>query len=198
MLIGLTGGIGSGKSTVSNLFAKYGIPVIDVDQIAREIVKPGEEAWQMIIDHFGSEILLPDQTIDRKKLGKIIFNDSQKREILNEITHPIIFASLVKRAKELQTKYDHVIVDIPLLFESKRERLFDLIVVVYVDPKIQLSRLMERDRITKEEALSKIRAQLDLNLKKEMADIVIDNSLGISNTELQVVECIKKWYGKLD
>jgi len=198
MLIGLTGGIGSGKSTVSNLFRKYGIPIIDADLIAREVVEPGKKAWKAIIDHFGEEILLPDQHINRKKLGNLIFQNKEKRMELNEITHPIILAEILTRAEELQKHHQQVIVDIPLLFESKREPLFDQIIVVYVNKSIQLQRLMARDQISKEEALQKINAQMSLESKKEKADIVIYNDQDLSKTEQQVLTIIRQWKKGMD
>ncbi|WP_132767490.1 dephospho-CoA kinase [Tepidibacillus fermentans] len=196
MIIGLTGGIGSGKSTVAKLFRKYGVPVVDVDLIAREVVEPGKEAWRKIIEHFGEKILLPNQQIDRKKLGNIIFQDEKERKILNEITHPIIIRTAIENAKELEKKNSYVIVDIPLLFESKREKLFDQIIVVYVPFAIQLKRLMKRDQISKEEAIRKMKSQIDLEEKKKKADIVIYNDKGIEQTEEQVVKIITDWQSK--
>ncbi|MFV9511175.1 dephospho-CoA kinase [Tepidibacillus sp. LV47] len=196
MIVGLTGGIGSGKSTVAKLFIKYGIPIVDVDQIAREVVKPNLEAWQKIIEHFGEEILLPNQEIDRKKLGRIIFQDEKKRKILNDITHPIIIQKTLDQARELEKKHSLVIVDIPLLFESKREELFDQIIVVYVPFAVQLERLMKRDQISKEEAIMKIKSQMDLEEKKKRADLVIYNDKGIDKTEEQVKQIIADWQRK--
>lgn len=193
MLIGLTGGIGSGKSTVANMFNKKGIPVVDADTIAKKVVEPGEEAWEKIVEHFGKEILLPDQNIDRRKLGSIIFSDIQQRQVLNDITHPIIILEIMNKAKELEKQHHHVIVDIPLLFESKREPLFDLIIVVYAEKETQLQRLMERDHLSAKEALQRIEAQFDLEQKKEKADIIIYNDKGLENTEKQVDELIKYW-----
>lgn len=198
MLIGLTGGIASGKSTVSAIFIKNNIPVIDADKIAREVVQPNQEAWAKIIKHFGQAILLPDQTINREKLGKIIFNDETQRKILNDITHPIIINEIKAKANKLLAFYNHVIVDIPLLFESKRESLFDLIIVVYVEEDVQLQRLMQRDNLTKDEALVRINTQMSLAEKKQRADIVIYNHQGIEETEKQVQAFIRLWTRKLD
>lgn len=198
MLIGLTGGIGSGKSTVAKLFEKYDIPIIDSDRIAREVLEPGKKAWKQIVDYFGKEILLSDQTIDRKKLGKIIFNDVEKREKLNKITHPIIIAEIISRARRLEELNVLVIIDIPLLFESKREPLFDIIIVVYVNKSIQLKRLMIRDRIDENEALQKIESQISLDVKKEKADVVINNEKDLEDTEKQVELLLKKLKRKLD
>lgn len=192
MLIGLTGGIGSGKSTVSSLFKEKGIPIVDADQIAREVVEPEKKAWKEITQFFGEEILQENKEIDRKKLGSLIFNDKEKRKKLNDITHPIIISEIMERAKDLETNHKFVIVDIPLLFESKREPLFDVIIVVYVNKELQLARLMNRDKINKKEALSKINAQMSLEEKKQKADIVIYNDKDIDKTEEQINQIIKK------
>ena len=198
MIIGLTGGISSGKSTVSNLFKKYGFPIVDADVIAREVVEPEKEAWRKIIHFFGRDILGADHTIDRKKLGQIIFSNKEKRRLLNEITHPIIIKEIMQQATLLQKKYDHVIVDIPLLFESKREELFDLIILVYVNKETQLKRLMNRDLLNQEEALQKIDSQMELDKKKELADVVVYNDQTIEETEKQVYQIIQNELRKLD
>ncbi len=198
MLIGLTGGIGSGKSTVASLFNKYGVPVVDVDGIAKEVVQPGKEAWKKILECFGQDILHSDQTIDRKKLGRIIFEHAHKREKLNEITHPIIIKETMRVAERLQKEYSHVIVDIPLLFESKREALFNIIIVVYANKDIQLQRLMEREDISEKEALLKIQAQMNLEEKKKKADLVILNNQDLDATEKQVLEIIYQWKKGMD
>ncbi len=194
MIIGLTGGISSGKSTVINLFRKYGYPIVDADLIAREVVEPKKEAWQKIVHYFGEDILMADQSIDRKKLGALIFSNQEKRMLLNEITHPIIISEIMQQATLLQEQNNHVIVDIPLLFESKREELFDLIIVVYVNKEIQLHRLMNRDQINREEALQKIASQMDLEKKKEKADLIIYNDQSIEETERQVLEIIRNHF----
>lgn len=186
MLIGLTGGIASGKSTVVNLFKQKGMPSIDVDSIARKIVEPGSLAWKEIINHFGDGIILSSGQIDRKKLGNIIFNDPEKRKKLDEITHSKIIDEMMIRANYLLTQNVHVIVDIPLLFETNAEAYFDLLVVVYTDKKDQLERLIIRDNINEAEAMLKINAQMDINKKIELADIVIYNNKGLSETEKQV------------
>jgi len=193
MLIGLTGGIASGKSTVAKMFRKYNIPVIDADLIAREIVEPHTEAWYKIIEHFGEEVLTADQTIDRKKLAELIFQDDERRQVLNEITHPLIISRIILRAEQLSVNFPQVIVDIPLLFESKREALFDQIIVVYVSPEEQLSRLMKRDSVDKELALLRINSQMRLMEKVQKADIVIYNDNVLEETEKQVIACIKLW-----
>lgn len=198
MLIGLTGGIGSGKSTVADIFRKYGFPIIDSDKIAREIVEPYEEAWQEIVQYFGKGILNSDNTLNRNKLGDIIFHDPNKREKLNQITHPIIISRILADAKELQKRNKHVIVEVPLLYESNIENLFDLIIVVYVEKSTQLQRVVERDQIGQTLALAKISAQLSLEIKKDKADFVVYNNDGFDKTKQQVESIIEIILRKLD
>lgn len=198
MLIGLTGGIGSGKSTVADIFNKYGFPIIDSDKIARDVVEPNEEAWKKIVQYFGKGILNSDKTLDRKKLGEIIFQDPEKREELNQITHPIIISRILAEAEALQKKYEHIIVDVPLLYESNSENLFDLIIVVYVDKSTQLQRVIERDKIGQALALAKIDAQLSLEIKKDKADFVLYNDGDLEKTKQQVEAIIEIILGKLD
>lgn len=198
MLIGLTGGIGSGKSTVADIFSKYGFPIIDSDKIAREIVQPNEEAWQKIVQYFGKEILNSDNTLNRKKLGEVIFHDPEKRKQLNQITHPIIISRIITEAKELQKQHRHVIVEVPLLYESNSENLFDMIIVVYVDKSTQLQRVIARDQIGQALALAKIDAQLSLEIKKDRADFVVYNIDGFDKTKQQVEAIIEIIRGKLD
>lgn len=198
MLIGLTGGIGSGKSTVANIFSQYGFPIIDSDKIARDVVEPSEEAWQKIVQHFGKNILNTDNTINRKKLGEIIFRDHEKREKLNQITHPIIISRILAEAKALQKNHKHIIVEVPLLYESNSANLFDLIIVVYVNKNIQLQRVIERDQIEQTLALAKIDAQLSLEIKKDKADFVVYNDDGLEKTKQQVEAIVEIIRGKLD
>ena len=198
MLIGLTGGIGSGKSTVADIFRKYGYPIIDADLIAREIVEPGKKAWNEIVEYFGEDILLSDKSLNRKKLGDIIFADKDKRKKLNDITHPIIILEILNRANALHSEYENIIVEIPLLYESQSENIFDLIIVVYVKKEIQLERLMNREDIPKSEAIQKINSQMDLEEKKDKADVVIYNDKEIGETENQIKLFIEKIEGKLD
>lgn len=184
-LIGLTGGIASGKSTVSAWFKEAGITVIDADQIAHLLMAPKEKNWQLIVENFGQEILNPDQTIDRQKLGKIVFNDSKKLTQLNQLVQPAIHEKILQKIVSY-TNEPVVVLDIPLLFEQNYQELVDQIVVVFVDEKTQIDRLKERNNLTQEEALAKINAQMPLSEKKNRADVVIDNSDTIVKTRTQV------------
>ncbi len=175
--IGLTGGIASGKSSVSRLLAEWGVPVIDADAIARRIVTPGQPAWQQIVSVFGEQILQPDGTINRRLLGDIIFDDAEKRRKLEEITHPAIWDQITVEVKQAEAAGHRVVVlDIPLLLETDWHDRVDEIWVVYADRQTQLQRLTLRDQLTQQQAESRINSQLSLEEKKQHADIVIDNS----------------------
>ncbi|WP_077703302.1 dephospho-CoA kinase [Virgibacillus dokdonensis] len=177
VIIGLTGSIATGKSTISLMFDDFRIPVIDADKLAREVVKPGERAYEEIIRHFGLEILRKDKTLNRELLGEIIFADEQKREQLNHIVHPAVREKMVeKRDAYLQSGYTCVVLDIPLLFENNLTSLVDKTIVVYVDEATQLQRLMERDDYSEAEAKQRIKAQMSITEKVKKADGVIDNT----------------------
>src|SRR5699024_4786315 len=146
VVIGLTGSIASGKSTIAHRIATYGIKIIDADQIAREVVEIGEPAYDKIVDTFGHSILHADQSIDRAKLGDIIFNDKEQRKALNAIVHPAIRKEMLhQRDLSVNAGEKAVILDIPLLFESKLTHFVEKILVVSVEPAIQIERLMERN-----------------------------------------------------
>ncbi|ANX13168.1 dephospho-CoA kinase [Fictibacillus arsenicus] len=177
MIIGLTGGIATGKSTASLILNEQGIPVIDADIIAREVVMPGKEAYEKIVAFFGDDVLLSDKTLNRAKLGEIIFNNSEKRLKLNEIVHPAVRSEMKKQAElHLSDGNPLVIMDIPLLFESKLTHMVDETWLIYTHPDIQLKRLMERDGYTEEQAVSRIKSQMPIDEKKELADVVIENN----------------------
>ncbi|MNJ37088.1 Dephospho-CoA kinase [compost metagenome] len=188
MNIGLTGGIATGKSTVSRMLVKRGAVLIDADVIAREVMEPGHPVLLAVQKRFGAAVIHKDGTLNRKKLGEIVFSDPEERKALNEITHPAIRAEMRTRMADFEEAQPGrlVVVDIPLLYESGLDTMFDQVMVVYVPREIQLSRLMERDGLTLEQAEARIRAQMDIEWKKERADILIDNSLGLDKTESQI------------
>ncbi len=193
-IIGLTGGIASGKSTVSNMFAKRGFTIVDADLAARVAVQPGEEAYEQIVKQFGREILLEDGTINRPELGSIIFNDEQKRKLLNQIVHPATRQKMFAWKDEAIDKGKQTIIyDIPLLYESNLTHLVEKTIVVYVDEETQLRRLMERNDLSEKEARARIDSQLPLREKVNLADAVIDNNGSIKETEGQVEEIISRW-----
>lgn len=177
MIIGLTGGIATGKSTASHILSEQGIPVIDADIIAREAVMPGKDAYEKVVAFFGDEVLLSDKTLNRARLGEIIFNNSEKRQKLNEIVHPAVRSEMKNQAElYLSGGNSLVIMDIPLLFESKLTHMVDETWLIYTRPDIQLRRLMERDGYSEEQALSRIKSQMPIDEKKELADVVIENN----------------------
>ncbi|XP_038076768.1 dephospho-CoA kinase domain-containing protein-like [Patiria miniata] len=186
-LIGVTGGIASGKSTVSNFFKELGCPIIDADVIAREVVEPNKPSWKLIVKHFGSGILQEDGTIDRPKLGAIIFGDAEKRRLLNSCTHPFIQKEMMWRVFKYFLKgYPYVIMDIPLLLEGSALRKFlRKVIVVYCDEETQLHRLMARN-LSREDALARINSQMPLREKRKLADYVIDNCGSVADTKLAV------------
>lgn len=186
----MTGGIATGKSTVSRMLVERGAALIDADIIAREIMEPGHPALEAVTEHFGRNILLPDGHLDRKKLGEIIFSNPEERRLLEEITHPAIRREMGKVMKELESADPSrlVVADIPLLYESGLEKLYEEVMVVYVPRQVQLERLMRRDQLTEEEATKRLMAQMDIEQKKVKADILIDNSCGLEETVRQVDE----------
>lgn len=194
LIIGLTGSIASGKSTVSSMLTQFNIPIIDADLISRQIVSPGEKAYHQIVQSFGEAILARDKTINRKQLGNLIFSNEAKRQQLNEIMHPAIREEMMKQKDAYVSEGNPcVVLDIPLLFENNLTYLVDKIIVVYVDEDTQLKRLMERDQSTVEEATQRIKSQISINKKVELADAVINNNGSITHTRAQLEQILKEW-----
>jgi dephospho-CoA kinase len=186
--VGLTGGIASGKSTVSEAFARLGAKVLDADKVAREVVLPGQPAWLKMQQAFGPEYFLPDGEVDRSKLRRLVFADPEERDKLNAIVHPEVMKAINRRFEQLTTSAQDavVVVDVPLLLEVGVAHRFDRVIVVYVTENVQIERLVQRDGITKEEATEALRAQMPLSQKVEAADFVIDNSGTRYETQAQV------------
>jgi dephospho-CoA kinase len=194
LIIGLTGSIASGKSTVSAMFTELGITVIDADIEARLAVEPGEKAYNDIVSHFGTEVLEEDGTINRPALGSIIFNNEEKRLLLNSIVHPAVRERMAMKRQQAEAANEKaVVLDIPLLFESKLTGLVEKIIVVYVDEKTQLERLMSRNGFSEHEALSRIKSQMPLKDKVDLADEVIDNTGTIEQSRQQLKKILNKW-----
>lgn len=192
-LVGLTGGIASGKSTVSNLFKSHGVPVVDADLVARDVVRKGTGGWKKVVAAFGDDLLLENGEIDRARLGQIVFSDATKRQLLNRLLAPYISSGIFWEVLMLWIKGCKVVIlDIPLLFEAKMDRWTSPIIVVWVDPETQAQRLMARDGISEEQARNKITAQAPLDWKKTKAHIVIDNSGTLEETKLQFQEVLKQ------
>lgn len=193
-IVGLTGGIASGKSTVSKLLDKRGFTIVDADIAARKVVEPGENAYSEIVDAFGKGILLKDGTLDRGKLGSIVFKDEEERKKLNGIVHPAVRKKMMEWQDEaIKAGKQTVILDIPLLYESQLTHLVERVIVVYVNEETQLKRLMERNAFSKEEAVIRISSQMPLREKLELADAVLDNNGAIEETEKQLDLLIEKW-----
>ncbi|MCF6092971.1 dephospho-CoA kinase [Microaerobacter geothermalis] len=195
MVIGLTGGIASGKSTVSAMLRHRGAIIVDADLIAREVVKKGNPAWEKIIQHFGQEVLDVNHEIERKRLGEIIFSDPEKRRILNGIVHPYVREEMEKQKKEGQAQGKLVVLDIPLLIESNLFHMVDQVVLVYVPKSVQLVRLMERNQLSEEEALARIHSQMPLDEKKKWADFIIYNDGSKEETERQIDHLLFQLFG---
>ncbi|CAD2077898.1 dephospho-CoA kinase [Phocicoccus schoeneichii] len=174
-VIGITGGIASGKSTVSDYIRSKGYPVLDADIYARKVVEPGSEGLKEIVEAFGEAALNEDGTMNRQYVGSLIFNDKEKRDILNGITHPKI-RQMMNDERDFYLKTTHVFQDIPLLFENGLEGQMDEIIVVYVERDVQTERLMSRNELSESEATSRIESQMSLEDKKARATVVFDNT----------------------
>lgn len=188
--VGLTGSIAVGKSFVCEVFRELGVPVLDADQIAREVVLPNTKGWQKIVENFGKEILLETGEIDRVKLGGIVFNSEEKRKLLNSIVHPLVFEAQDQwlSALEKQTHAKFAIIDAALMIESGSYKKFDKIIVVWCEPSVQLQRLMDRNSLSETEALKRINAQMPQTEKKTFADYLINTSEGFEATRKQSIE----------
>jgi dephospho-CoA kinase len=189
IVVGLTGSIATGKSSVASVFREAGAKVIDADRLARDAVKKGTPAWRAVVDTFGPGILLPSGEIDRPQLGAVIFNDPIQRDRLNAIVHPHVIAETAKMLEqiEIQDPQAVVVLDVPLLFEAGMDEGLDEIIVVYVPESVQRQRLMARDRLSVKEAMARIRTQIPIEEKKNRATIVIDNSAEPSVTRAQAL-----------
>jgi len=187
-IIGLTGNIASGKSTVAAIFKELGATLIDADKIARDIVSKGKPALKKIITHFGNEILNKDGTLNREKLGSKVFNDKNQRQILNDITHPEIFKEINNLIEKYRSEGKRiVIIEAALIIErEKLKKMIDKLIVVSTKEDSQIKRLAKRDGFSKEQALSRINSQIPTEEKIKHADYVIHNDTDISNIKNQV------------
>ncbi|MCT2594417.1 dephospho-CoA kinase [Streptomyces sp. N2-109] len=185
--VGLTGGIGAGKSEVSRLFAECGAVIVDADRIAREVVAPGTEGLRAIVAEFGEEILARDGTLDRARLGSLVFSDTERLAALNALVHPLV----ARRSAELEQAADRdavVVHDVPLLVENGLAPLYDRVVVVDASPATQLDRLTRLRGMSESEARSRMAAQADRAERLAVADVVIDNDGPLEALEPQVRE----------
>jgi dephospho-CoA kinase len=188
--VGLTGSIGVGKSFVSSVLAELGCRVLDADQTAREVVAAGSEGLRDVAEAFGTEVLREDGTLDRARLGAIVFADERKRLLLNSILHPFIIAAQDERLRgwEAEDPGGVAVVDAALMIESGGYKRFDKLVVVHCRPEIQVERLMARNAISREEAERRIRAQMPQEEKMRYADFLIDSSHGFDDTRRRATE----------
>lgn len=194
LVIGLTGSIGTGKSTVSKMFKELNIAVIDADLIAKEVVEVNKPAYLEIVKEFGEKVLYENKELNRKALGNIVFNDEKSRKKLNSIVHPAIRQEMLKQKEALMKQEPEAIVmDIPLIYESGLENYVDKILVVYVTEEMQLKRLMERDESTKEEALSRMNSQISIEEKAKRADAIINNNGTVDESYNQLLNILAKW-----
>jgi dephospho-CoA kinase len=185
--VGLTGGIGAGKSEVSRLLVAHGAVLIDADRIAREVVAPGTPGLAAVVEAFGEEILAEDGSLDRPRLGAVVFADPDRLAVLNSIVHPLVGA----RSRELESAAaeDAVVVhDVPLLTENGLAPLYDVVVVVDADPATQLDRLVRLRGMSEEDARARMAAQASREKRRAIADVVIDNDVSLSELERQVRE----------
>lgn len=193
MIIGLTGSIASGKSTIAGMLKEMGLPIVDADLVARQVVEVGSPTLAKIAEEFGEDVLLPSGEMDRAKVGAIIFNDEQKRLHLNGIIHPAIREEMIRQRDAFVVEGKHVVMDIPLLFESQLQHFVEKILVVTVSPEVQLQRLMARNGLSKEEAEARIASQLPLKEKEDGADAIIYNDGTIEQSKQQLIEIMRKW-----
>ena len=197
IIAGLTGGIATGKSTVSSILREAGAIIIDADTIARDVVKKDLPAWHEIVIKFGKEVLLPDGEIDRVYLGGIIFRDASKKDILNKIVHPHVIQKVAELIEKIgkESPGSVVILDVPLLIEARMDKGLKEVVLVYTPEDIQIKRLVERDKISNDEALLRIRSQMPIEKKREFSTIIIDNSGTMAATKkraLAIFDNLKK------
>ena len=188
--VGLTGSIGVGKSFVTSVFVELGCRVLDADQTAREVVMPGTPGLKALVEVFGEDILATDGSLDRKRLGALIFADESQRQRLNHILHPFIIARQdeILNGWEAEDPDGIGIVDAALMIESGGYKRFDKLIVVHCRPEVQLERLMLRDKLSREEALRRINSQMPQEEKQRFADYLIDTSDGFELTRSRSVE----------
>ncbi|MBX3301784.1 MAG: dephospho-CoA kinase [Nitrospira sp.] len=178
VLIGLTGGVATGKSTVAKMFQRCGAVIIDADELAREVVQPDKPAWREIVRRFGISVLNSDKTINRQALGRMVFDNRTKLRQLERIIHPRVAREQARLTRQAAREDPHAVVvyDVPLLFEAGIDKRVDKVVVVSADQESQISRLKRRDRLPRAEALRRIRSQMPLSTKRRRADYVLDGT----------------------
>lgn len=193
-VIGVTGGLCTGKTTVARFFAELGAEVLDADEIAHQVMRPDEKPWEEIVDAFGEDVLDNDRTINRKRLAKIVFESREALERLEGIVHPAVIGEIQKSLIQIKAKKSasFVVIDAPLLIEAGLDKIVDELVVVKVSQGKQIERTVSFGRITRDQAMKRIAYQLPLTKKIEKADYVIDNSGSLDQTRRQVERIWRK------
>jgi dephospho-CoA kinase len=192
LVVGLTGGIASGKSTVSRIFQENGVPVVCADDLARRAVEPGSSGLEEIRRVFGHGVFDAQGELDRAAMARIVFQDPEARKLLESIIHPAVSREKDRILAELESQgHEIVIVDVPLLYESSWQRNFDLVIVAYAPRDVQEQRLIQRDHMSPQEAQARLDAQMDINEKKTLADRVIDNTGDLEQTRRQVENVLR-------
>ncbi|MCF2543644.1 dephospho-CoA kinase [Ligilactobacillus ruminis] len=189
-ILGLTGGIACGKSTISAYLKEFGLPVIDADECSRAVVEKGSIGLEKLTEIFGNKILKNDGTLNRKALGQIVFSDSEQLSLLNSVMEPLIREEISRRLNQ-ENNADLVVLDAPLLIEQHYDKICDFIMTIDVPKKIQLERLIERDKLSEDEAKSRIESQLSSRERNGFADVVIDSSGTVEQTRKQVIKWLK-------
>jgi len=186
--VGLTGSISCGKSTVALMLEEKGAFIIDFDRLAHEVEEPDQPAWQGIVDSFGPEVLREDRTLDRVRLGAVVFADRRKLEKLNQIVHPAVFAAWMRRIAEIRAvRSDAIIIsDFPLLIELGMQKSVDLVMLVYISRDEQIRRLILRNDYSTEEALQRVNSQMSIEDKVPFADIIVNNQGPQEETRAQI------------
>ena len=193
--IGLTGGIATGKSTSTKVLREWGYPVVDADAIAREVVSPGSKGLEQVVAEFGSDILTEKGELNRPRLGKVVFSDPEKRRKLEQILHPLIQTKVKEQRGLLESQgHAYAFYDVPLLFENHLQDQFDQVVLIYTPRRLQLDRLMQRDGLDQAEAEKRLAAQMDIEIKKDLADHIIDNQ----KTEVELAQELRQLLNQLD
>lgn len=197
IVIGLTGGIGSGKSTVSDILKEQGIPVVDGDLIAREVVEPHRPAYEEIVRAFGTEVLQQDGTLNRKRIGEIVFSDPEKLSILNSITHKEIYRVILERLESLKERGTSLVfLDVALLFETGFDQLTDWVWVVDAPDAVRVERIQKRDGLKEEEILKRIQSQMSRELRNTKGNLVLDNSKSREELKAQILQELKRYESK--
>ncbi len=192
-VIGLTGGIATGKTTAAAILSEFGAKIVDADKLAREVVQPGQEAWQDIVEYFGPAILREDKTIDREQLRKIVFEDRQARRRLEAITHPRIRKLAREKIQKLAAEGAEIIIYMaPLFFEAKVHTWIRPVIVVACGPETQRRRLRERDRLSEAEIDRHLKAQMPLEQKRRLADFVVENDGSVEDLKKKLQQLWKK------